>query len=238
MFEKICPKIRKAVYGMNGLSQVAPRRVNHTNGTAFMIAPGILATAAHLVHVEADFTKPVHSLFEVIRAPDIGQKMEAARLIVEDTIRDIALLKIEKPRSKNCIFLKKDTVSIGTNCGSLGFPLAIVGFTKKGRSFNLIERYQGANISAFHMQLDACGRQLSYYETDALMYGGSSGCPGFLLNGQVFGMHVKSVIEKPKRKSKNAVDKQKKSARLAISLWVPSADIISFAKANNIALSD
>ena len=105
-------------------------------------------------------------------------------------------------------------------------------FTSAGRSINLIQRFQGASISAFPTQQHPSGRALDFYETDALMYSGSSGCPGFLRDGLVWGMHVSSVVEGTNQgQSQQATGP---AARLAISLWVPSADIASFASANGV----
>lgn len=169
-FIAACSKNRNAIYGIMGVSQLANNQVNATNGTAFMIAPGILATVEHLTHIENDIARPNHNLFEVIRAPDIGQGMERAQLIAEDTGKDIALFRIDNPRSNSCIALKTSRVSIGTECGSLGFPLARVIFTQGRRNFNLIERFQGAHISAFCRLRDPNGQEYICYETDALMY--------------------------------------------------------------------
>lgn len=234
MFSKACSQVRESIYGVLGNSKVNAKRVNFTNATAFMIAPGILSTAAHFVHVENDPSKPIHTSFEAIRMPDIGQKMEIAQLVAEDSARDIALLRIDSPRSNTCVSLEAKRVPIGTSCGSSGFPLAQVAITKAGKMFNLVERFQGASISAFLTQTDPSGQQLSYYETDALMYRGSSGCPGFLINGNVFGMHVKSVVEKPKGTSNSSKQMGQAETRLAISLWVPSTDIVNFAKTHGI----
>lgn len=236
MFSKACSKVRESVYGVLGSSRVNARKVNCTNATAFMIAPGVLSTAAHFVHIENNPSKPVHSSFEAIRTPDIGQKMETARLIAEDTTRDIALLRIDSPRSNIYVSLEAKRIPIGTSCGSSGFPLAQVVFTKTEKKFNLVERFQGASISAFLTITDSSGQQLSYYETDALMYRGSSGCPGFVTNGNVFGMHIRSVVEKPKGTSSSLKQMEQAEIRLAISIWVPSMDIINFAKAHRIAV--
>jgi len=234
MFEQVCSQIRNAIYGIIGTSKIGEEQINCSNGTAFMISPGVIVTASHLVHVNLDSTQPIHSLFEVIRSPDIGQKMIKAQLIVEDPVRDIALLRIENLSSTTCVSLKPDPITIGTGCGSLGFPLSSVTFTKTGKVFNLIERFQGAFISSLHTQIDPSGRQLSYYETDALMYKGSSGCPGFLVNGNVFGMHIRVFLDKAKEDQSSSSTQPE--TRLAISLWVPSFDIITFAKNNGIAL--
>jgi len=224
MFAAACSRIRPAIYGIIGSSQVGKNQVSCTSGTAFMIAPGILVTAAHLAHVGCDPAKATHALFEVIRAPDVGQHMEKARLLAQDPARDLALLEIDHPRAAVCATLVGQPVAIGTNCGSLGFPLAKVGFTPAGKMFQLVERFQGASISAFY----ASG-PLSFYETDSLMYKGSSGCPGFLVNGQVFAMHIRSVMEETR-------EGKPTETRLGISIWVPALDIAGFAKNNGIQI--
>jgi hypothetical protein len=235
VFEKACSRIRNAIYGFKGISQVGTNQVNCCTGTAFMIAPGVIVTAAHAAHIESNHSRPTHTVFEVIRALDVGQTMERAQLIAEDAVRDIAIFRLTNPRSNACVSLKVNRVPIGISCGSLGFPLAFVNFTQTGSIFNLVERFQGANISAFHTQTVPSGRQLSFYETDALMYQGSSGCPGFLPNGKVFGMHISVVID-PSTQRNQGLSNTQSVNRLAISNWVPSMDIIQFAMDNHIAL--
>jgi hypothetical protein len=198
MFVKACSQIRNAIYGVNGMSQLSPDGTNYTNATAFMIAPGILVTAAHFIHVENDISKPIHKLFEAIRTPDIGQNMEVATLIAEDPIRDVSLLRIDNPRSNAHVVLEPNIIPIGTNCGSLGFPLASVTIDQNRKMFILTERFQGANISSFQTQRQTSGRLIPFYETDSLMYAGSSGCPGFLDDARVFGMMIMSIVD-PKK---------------------------------------
>jgi hypothetical protein len=234
MFADACTRIREAIYGLNGLSQVGPNQVNATNATGFMIAPGVIVTAAHFCHVENDPTKPVHQLFEVIRSPDIGQTMERAALLAEDSVRDVALLRVPAPRSNTCVTLTPNRVPTGTPCGALGFPLASVVFSQNARSFNCLERFQSASISAFATMTDPTGRVLGHYETDSLMYGGSSGCPGFLTDTQVFGMHTASITDRTAQAGAPP-SSQKAGIRLAISIWVPAADILDFARASGVA---
>lgn len=204
MFSKCCSKNRQVVYGVLGTSTINQNTINCANGTGFMITPGVIVTAAHLTHQGNDFSKPTHQTFEVIRVPDIGQQMEKATLISEDLIQDIALLKVINTKSKKYLKLHAKKIAIGTNCGSIGFPLAQVMFTQGKKNFNLTERFQGSNISGFVNPRDPSGRSISFYETDALMYSGSSGCPGFTKNGKVFGMHVKAMIQG----KKDQADKQ------------------------------
>jgi S1-C subfamily serine protease len=190
-----------------------------------MIAPGVCVTAAHVLHIECDKSKPLHQKIEIIRSPDIGQQMLSTTLIAEDINRDLALIKINNPINTSILTLHNTKVDTGTSCGALGFPLASVASVNNQISFNLVERFQGAYISAFQKIFYPNNISLDFYETDSLMYGGSSGCPGFTVNGNVFGMHVATVSDGAATNN---------SSRLAISLWVPSMDIISFAITQNV----
>jgi hypothetical protein len=236
MFQNICSTIRNSIYGLHAYSQIQKNQVNHCTGTAFMIAPGILVTAAHGIHKESNPDKDIHSKLEVICAPDVGQIMESSSLIAEDVGRDIAFLKIDNPRSNECVFLESNEIPKGTSCGSLGFPLGKIIQTPKGVSFNAIERFQGAYLSAYHQFSFGTPELFDFYETDSLMYPGSSGCPGFLINGNVFGMQVRSLLEEPtaKKVGRHEMKKPLSGARLAISLWVPSMDIITHAQRNRL----
>ena len=210
--------------------------VTGTNGTGFMIAPGVLVTTAHMCHINNDFSKPLLQKFQAIRSPDVGQKMELITLIAEDIDRDLALLKIENPRCTMCVQLECGRVQSGRSVGSLGFPLSSMQFTQSGRNFNLFERFQGASISAYIPKLVPSGHTTYIYETDSLMYSGSSGCPGFLVDGRVFGMHISSIIVQSSDQSDAANQSIYESNRLAISIWVPSEDIKNFAKLNGIQI--
>jgi hypothetical protein len=121
MFVNACNQIRETIYGLVGVSQVG-LTINASSGTGFMIAPGILATAAHLCHVDGDVAKARQQSFEAIRSPDIGQRLETAAFVAEDTQTDIALLRLAAPRSTACVKLETNRVPTGTACGSLGFP--------------------------------------------------------------------------------------------------------------------
>jgi|SRR3989344_2421848 len=230
MFSKPSKKIRESTYGFLATSIVAEngpqKTVTASNGTAFMVAPGYLITAAHSVHQNADRTKPVHQSFEFIRTPDIGQQMEKAVFVAEDPVQDIALLKIENPKDKQTVTMEKEIVPRGTSCGFLGFPLANVIFMQNGqRQFNLFERFQGAYISNYIKQNDQ-QEEKAFYEIDTLMYSGSSGCPAFSVESKVVGMQVASVMQKRKE------DNQQE--RVAISLIIPSTEILKFLKEHKI----
>jgi hypothetical protein len=190
-----------------------------------MVSPGVCATAAHVLHVDGDKAKPLHQTIEVIRTPDIGKPMCVAKLIAEDIDRDLALIEIEKPTNTTSVKLNKGLVDRGTNCGALGFPLATIGVVNNQIAFNLVERFQGAYISAFQKILYPNNLSLDFYETDSLMYGGSSGCPGFTVDEVIFGMHVATVTDG---------DTKSNSSRLAISYWVPSMDIIKFSQSKGV----
>jgi Trypsin-like peptidase domain len=201
-----------------------------------MVAPGVLITAAHLLHAEGDVTRPLHAVFEAISATDIGEKMERATLIAEDSQRDTALLRLHNPRSAACVALETSRVAVGTSCGSLGFPLAGIRSSSNGPSLSLAVRFQGANISAFHEHPNHAGQQLDYYETDNTMYGGSAGCPGFLMGGEVFAIYVASVVAEDVPGGSPSVNGGSPPDRVAISIWVAAREIEVFANANGLGL--
>lgn len=229
MFVKECKKVRKALYGVRALTQDRDN-LTWTNGTGFMIFPSIIVTAGHLIHIENDFSKPIHKVFHVINALDIGKQLSEAKLLAEDPKRDVSILQVQKPTHTECVILNKEEVEVGTECGSLGFPLSEVKIDqeKKSLNFTLVERFQGANISAISRNIES-DKEYSFYETDSLMYRASSGCPGFTSGGKIFGMHTRSIMDKGG--SQNNTE-----SRVSISLWVPSKNIIEFIQNNGINL--
>jgi hypothetical protein len=153
--------------------------------------------------------------------------LEKTTLITEDLVNDIALLKISNPRSVEYLSLEHERMPTGTNCGSLGFPLNEIVTTEQGTQFDFIERFQGSFISSFVKRPSPRGGMVDKYEVDTEMYPGSSGCPGFLIDSKVVGMQSQSIYLNTTKRGKN-------SGQLAISLWVPSMDIVGFARKNGI----
>jgi hypothetical protein len=98
MFRNVNKKLRESIYGVLCKTAAGANQITCGMGTAFMIAPGICATAAHVLHVDADKTKGLHQTIELIRAPDIGTPMLTATLIAEDINRDLALNEAPRPR--------------------------------------------------------------------------------------------------------------------------------------------
>jgi len=229
MFEATCAAMRESIYGVLATSAIKPQGTMATNGTGFMVSPGYLVTAAHCLHQNGEHSQPPHSKVAVIRAPDVGQAMEAATIHAVDDVQDIGILKIDKPRSTSSLTLIDGRIQPGAVVGSLGFPLAGVVFQPQGVNFNLVERFQGSNVSTFVVQMRPDRSKDEHYETDSLMYGGSSGCPGFTVKGEVWGMHNRSAIETPKAGASGGI-----TTRLAISLWVPSTAILTFCRTNGL----
>jgi len=229
MFEKACKIIREGLYGIIGESVIkrngSKPELDVVSGTAFMVAPGYLITAAHIVHQGCDYKKPIHDEFKIIRAPDIGKKMEKANFIAEHIINDInfdiALLKVENNENIQSVTLTDKIIERGTNCGFLGFPLAKVQFTPDGKRIllcKLYERFQGAYISNY---ISSDGDQLkrrSFYEIDRLMYPGSSGCPVFTIDAKILGMQIMVLKDKTEDNKLEKVD---------IALAVPSEEILN-----------
>ena len=85
MFQHACSIVRNAVYGI--LASTSEGDINHhTTGTAFMIAPGVIATVAHLVRVGMELGGEVHEQSEVIRSPDVGRTHSSSSSIQRGTL--------------------------------------------------------------------------------------------------------------------------------------------------------
>ncbi|HEX9849342.1 serine protease [Candidatus Deferrimicrobium sp.] len=219
MFEKALAENREAIYAILASSSLPPEAATPSGGTAFMIAPGLLVTAARCVHGGSDPGNPPRTELSLVRAPDIGRGTERATLVSLDRGKGLALLRIAAPRSAAFLRVLDTPVPIGTQCAYSGFPrLAMDPAPLPGAS--LIEMFQGAYVSSFERAAGPGGEPVSYYVTDAPLVGDASGCPGYTSSGEVFGM----------------LNCPPGDIRSAVPSWVPSMDIVSFALDNGVPL--
>ena len=219
MFEKALAENREAIYAILASSSLPPEAATPSGGTAFMIAPGLLVTAARCVHGGSDPGNPPRTELSLVRAPDIGRGTERATLVSLDRGKGLALLRIAAPRSAAFLRVLDTSVPIGTQCAYSGFPrLAMDPAPLPGAS--LIEMFQGAYVSSFERAAGPGGEPVSYYVTDAPLVGDASGCPGYTSSGEVFGM----------------LNCPPGDIRSAVPSWVPSMDIVSFALDNGVPL--
>jgi len=219
MFEKALSGNREAIYAILAPASLPPEAATPAGGTAFMIAPGLLVTAARCVPGGSDPGNLPRPPLSLVRAPDIGRGTEPATLVSLDRGRGLALLRIDAPKSSAFLRLLDAPVPIGTPCAYSGFPrLAMDPAPFPGTS--LIEMFQGASVSSFVRTADPGGDPVSRYVTDAPLVGDASGCPGFTASGEVFGM----------------LDCPPGDLRSAVPSWVPSMDIVSFALDNGVPL--
>jgi hypothetical protein len=225
MFEQATAQVRESLYGIWARTCEGDT-MHHTTGTGFMIAPGYIVTNSHVLRRRGEDRR--HGEFLAIRSPDVGMNCEAASFVAEDRGRDIAILEVKKPRSSLCVTLFEDFVPSGTSIGSLGFPLSTVQHKGNEDVYNLIERFQGSFVSARFAE-DVSGRKFMWYEVDREMYEGSSGCPGYLADGRVVAVNCKVRREE----DEESVPLEKRQ-RLEISLWIPSSDVIDFARAHGV----
>ena len=220
MFEKALASIREGIYAILASSALPPEAATPSGGTAFMIAPGLLVTAARCVPGGSDPGNLPCPGLSLVRAPDIGRGTERATLVSLDRGKGLALLRIDAPRSAAFLRILDAPVPIGTQCAYSGFPRISMGPAPRPGA-SLIEMFQGASVSSFVMTAGPGGEPVYRYVTDAPLVGDASGCPGFLPSGEVFGM----------------LDCPPGDIRSAVPSWVPSMDIVSFARGNNVPLS-
>ena len=219
MFEKALASIREAIYAILASSSLAPGAATPSGGTAFMIAPGLLVTAARCLPGGSDTGNLSRPELSLVRAPDIGRGTERATLVALDRGKGLALLRIDAPRSAAFLRILDAPVPIGTQCAYSGFPRISMGPAPRPGA-SLIEMFQGATVSSFVRTAGPGGEPVSWYVTDAPLVGDASGCPGFLPSGEVFGM----------------LNCPPGDTRSAVPTWVPSMDIVSFARGNGVPL--
>lgn len=219
MFEKALKENREAIYAVLAPAALPREAATPSGGTAFMIAPGLLVTAARCLPGGSDPGSRPRPVLSVVRAPDIGRGTERATLVALDRGKGLALLRIDAPRSVATVRLLDAPVPVGTPCAYSGFPrLAMDPAPVPGAS--LIEMFQGATVSSFAMAAGPGGEPVSRYATDAPLVGDASGSPGFTATGEVFGM----------------LDCPPGDPRASVPSWVPSMEILSFALENGVPL--
>jgi hypothetical protein len=219
MFEKALAENREAIYAILASSSLPPEAATPSGGTAFMIAPGLLVTAARCIHGGSVPGNRRRTELSLVRAPDIGRGTERATLVSLDRGKGLALLRIAAPRSTAFLRVLDNPVPIGTQCAYSGFPrLAMDPAPLPGAS--LIEMFQGAFVSSFETAAGPDGVPVSYYVTDAPLVGDASGCPGYTSSGEVFGM----------------LNCPPGDIRSAVPSWVPSMEIVTFALDNGVPL--
>ena len=160
MFADACSNNRSSIYAFWSYSEIlgAP---HHITGSGFTIAPGVLATCAHLVHVNKKFNNPLQTKFFVTRSQDLEQPLLEATFIAENPIQDLALLKITSPRSTDFLTIKSDKMPLGTQCGSIGFPSSIIVSDQNCTTFQNVERFQAAFVSSYSEPTDKSGNKNS-----------------------------------------------------------------------------
>jgi len=232
LFERVYSEIRKSLYGIRCYSTIEEIKQQNANGTAFMVAPTILATAAHTLHIRDQKHKKGkrHKTIEVFWALDPKRETLPVEVLAVDLVRDLALLKIDNPNSNDHVTLEINDVPIAAPCASLGFPFAESGLRSCAHPFrDFQERFQAGYVSSLYQKFHESGRYLLVYDIDILMYWGSSGTPVFLENGNVFGMFVESFTFE----SKKVPDYDERST---FSSCVPSSEIVAFANQNGIKI--
>ena len=128
MFEKALAENREAIYAILSSSPLPSNAITPSLGSAFMVAPGMLVTTARCLRNESAPGGTPHEGLRVIRAPDIGKKPEPAFVLAADDRLDLALLRIDSPRSSACVRLLDAPVP----WARIAAPPAFRGSSSKG----------------------------------------------------------------------------------------------------------
>lgn len=209
MFQKACSQLSSSIFGVRaGIKDQG--KIIYSLGSGFLIAPNIIATTAHGMRDLA--TGVHHTFFEVICSVDIGKLPVPAELIFQDPTTDVAFLRIKEGNYTNAVSMRNDFVNKGTMIGTLGFPLSEM----TNGTWILKERFQHGFVSGYFPH-NFYGHMITFYETDNLMYSGSSGCPAFTSDGVVIGMQCGNL-------------NSKQGNQLSISIVATAASIMELAK--------
>lgn len=213
MFQKACSQLRHSIFGVRaGIKNQG--QITYSLGSGFLIAPDIIATTAHGMRDLA--TGVHHNFFEVICSADIGKHPVPAELIFQDPSTDVAFLRVINGNYNSVVTMSGEFVNKGTMIGTLGFPLSEM----TNGVWILKERFQHGFVSGFYPH-NFYGHMIQFYETDNLMYSGSSGCPAFTSDGVVIGMQCGNL-------------NSKQGNQLSISIVATAASILDLAKANTL----
>ena len=185
-------------------------------GSGFLIATNIIVTTAH--GMRDLLTGVQHTFFEVICSSDIGRNPVPAELIFQDPTTDVAFLRVINGNYTNVVTMNGEFVNKGTMIGTLGFPLSEMA----NGVWILKERFQHGFVSGFYPH-NFYGHIITFYETDNLMYIGSSGCPAFTSDGVVIGMQSGNL-------------NSKQGNQLSISIVSTATSILNLARINNIVV--
>lgn len=211
-------QVSESTYFLTGASP----GVEQSRATAFAIAPGILVTVAHVLYKKRGESSSFQERIDVIRVPEVQpeQLFERATVIGLHSEYDIALVRIEEPRS-DAHTAMTTAITVAADVGTIGFP----DINPPG-AVNPIPRFQGGRLSAQYSYPSKSGHWNAYYETDFPLYKGSSGAPGFGVDGKVFGIHVAELWSRD----------EDSLAQRAFSLWAPASAIGELAAQHHIAV--
>jgi S1-C subfamily serine protease len=137
-------------------------------GSGFLVAPRLVATAAHVVAGSSS----IH-----MRTP--GGAQADGEVVGFDRERDLALVRAEGPFSGRPLRFRSRAPQVGEDVVALGYPLGLPLTATKG------------SVTGVHRNLDVDGvRYRNLFQTDAAINPGNSGGPIIDRRGRVAGMVV------------------------------------------------
>ena len=235
MFISAFQNVQSSAYGILGQSSVSVAGqpgpgFTFDYGTGFAIAPGIILTAAHVIHSQGMFANKIHSNLLVMHATDIaaGRPPLNATLLAESNDNDIALLKISGSNNNDYVRFHRQIPPIGSSVGAIGFPDTHMIQSVKNGVTNFQFTFQLTFVGSFVSRMinfGYQGRNISGFATDGNVYEGASGGPVFLRDGAVCGMQVGYAM--------NA-----KRERQSYTHCIPSEQLIAFANKHGVKITE
>jgi len=137
-------------------------------GTGFVVGPGLVATAAHVVDGASSIKLRMNS----------GSRSDAL-VVGFDRGRDLALLQASRPLRTQALGFETSTAPVGSDVVAMGFPLGLPLTATKGSITGL---HRSITVEDVHYR--------DLLQTDAAVNPGNSGGPILDRRGRVVGMVV------------------------------------------------
>ncbi len=180
----ISSKVHPATWAIIGVKRDALGITIAPLGTGFAVdRSGHILTCWHVTYMDRD--QQIECDEFLVTQPGLGPARYKADTVTKDKDRDVALLRIDGNVRTKPVTLLDRNVPFGSSCCAFGHPLSSTDPTTKSMRI-----YTRAAAGLVSMPIRAATfpgtRPVRLYELDFFTYGGSSGGPVFLPNGDTF----------------------------------------------------
>lgn len=205
--------------------------ISSSAGTAFLVTPRHLVTAGHVLHPRGEFIRPVHQHAFVIPASRLTAIPRATQIIAIDEVKDLGLLRLDKPLSVKPLQLARAACRPASMIGAVTFEGSIASWGKSGPRHELKRRDVAGSVLDVIEYVDDLVPLSTWLRSDLNISGGASGAAGIAADGTVVGVHAKTIDYLDPTTTPPPREGLRSTA-----LWVPVELVREFLAANNVAV--